>query len=243
MLTIGNFEIKAFVDSDGHLTLAVNSSDGSPMLEIDEDVALTDSEFAVRLTTESIEEKYAADEALDQAATNSVEAHAPEKLSQVDALVAQAEAAALFQATGDSKDAEEVARLSQISRVEIGPNGELLSRLNATYVTKIQSVHTGGGCMVDFLDLWDGRVLALSDEAICVFKSEDAFFEEPETPLHQMWIDSTHKYKLKTASSVRTGDGYTFTRQSDGSYTDGDMSWPNFDELYLSCEGDLTVAD
>lgn len=58
MLQIGNFEIKAVVDGDGHLTLWVKSTDGSPVIDIGEDVALSDNEFAVRLTTQEIERQY-----------------------------------------------------------------------------------------------------------------------------------------------------------------------------------------
>lgn len=57
-LKVGSFEILALVDADGHLTLAVKSTDGSPVMDIGEDVALSDDEFAVRLTSREIERQY-----------------------------------------------------------------------------------------------------------------------------------------------------------------------------------------
>lgn len=36
--------------------------------------------------------------------------------------------------------------------------------------------------------------------------------------------------------AVRSEDGYTFTRQDDGRYTDGDMTWSNFTEFRETCE-------
>jgi hypothetical protein len=61
MLTVGNFEIKATLDEDGHLTVWVASSDGSPVIDVGEDVAGTNEEFAVRLSTEAIEHRYIAE--------------------------------------------------------------------------------------------------------------------------------------------------------------------------------------
>jgi hypothetical protein len=46
------------------------------------------------------------------------------------------------------------------------------------YVTKVATVNTGGHCMVDFVHLWDGRVITLNDECLCVFKSPDAFWDD-----------------------------------------------------------------
>lgn len=60
MMKLGKFEINASVDEDGHLTLWVVSTDGSPVIDMGESVAASDSEFAVRLTTEEIERQYAA---------------------------------------------------------------------------------------------------------------------------------------------------------------------------------------
>jgi hypothetical protein len=55
---IGNFEINGSVDSDGHLTLWVKSTDGTAVIDFGEDVAESSQEFAVRLTTKSIEDKF-----------------------------------------------------------------------------------------------------------------------------------------------------------------------------------------
>lgn len=42
--------------------------------------------------------------------------------------------------------------------------------------------------------------------------------------------------------AVRTEDGYTFSRQEDGSYSDGDMSWPSFAEFKKTCEVEWTAV-
>lgn len=55
-MKLGNFEIQATLDADGHLTLFVNSTDGSKVIDIGEDIAASDNEFAVRLTTSAIED-------------------------------------------------------------------------------------------------------------------------------------------------------------------------------------------
>lgn len=44
------------VDDDGHLTVCANHADGSRPMDITDDVFDWDAEFAVRLTTEQIEE-------------------------------------------------------------------------------------------------------------------------------------------------------------------------------------------
>lgn len=54
---VGGYAVKARLDEDDHLTLFVSHSDGSPVLFIDEDIAAADSEFAVRLTTQEIEDQ------------------------------------------------------------------------------------------------------------------------------------------------------------------------------------------
>jgi len=45
----------------------------------------------------------------------------------------------------------------------------------------------------------------------------------------------------KHATSVRTSDGYTFTRLDDGSWTDGDLTWLTFDSVNCETGGDLEI--
>ena len=115
-------------------------------------------------------------------------------LTQVDALIEQAKAVANFQRTGLSRFADEIARLAKISKVEIGPHGELLPVLNATYVTDICTENAGGGSMVDFLTLKDSRVIGLNDESINVYSSKEAFYDGSVDPLHSIWIEPGYKY-------------------------------------------------
>lgn len=120
-----------------------------------------------------------------------------ESMSQVDALIAQAAAVARYQATGESEHADEAARLQKISRVEIGPHGELIQVLDATYVSHLCTENVGGGSMADLVFLTDGRVLALSDEAVGVYKSKDDFFaEEGNLAINSMWLKSPESSAL-----------------------------------------------
>jgi hypothetical protein len=165
-------------------------------------------------------------------------------MSQVDALVAQAAAIARFQDTGEAADAKEASRLAKISRVDIGPKGELLPMLDATYVSQLGTENTGGGCMVDFITLKDGRVLTLNDEAIGVFMSKDAFYDDNgDNALHFMYMEASYKYELRNSNVVRTNDGCTFKKQPDGSWIAGDKSVADFDALYEAYEGQLIKGD
>lgn len=47
--------------------------------------------------------------------------------------------------------------------------------MNTTYITKIETVNTGGGCMVDLLTLSDGRVIGINDECVALYESMDTF--------------------------------------------------------------------
>ncbi len=42
--------------------------------------------------------------------------------------------------------------------------------------------------------------------------------------------------------AVKTEDGFTFQRQPDGRYSDGDMSWPTFEEFKETCEVEWSVV-
>lgn len=48
------------------------------------------------------------------------------------------------------------------------------------FVTRVCTENTGGGCMVDFLELVDGRVLGVSDECIVLYPNEVAIHEGDE---------------------------------------------------------------
>lgn len=47
--------------------------------------------------------------------------------------------------------------------------------MNTTYITKIETVNTGGNCMVDLLTLSDGRVIGINDECVALYESMDTF--------------------------------------------------------------------
>ena len=47
-----------------------------------------------------------------------------------------------------------------------------------TYIKEMYTEGTGGGCMVDFIVLKFGKVLAISDEMVAVYNSEEDFWKE-----------------------------------------------------------------
>lgn len=57
------------------------------------------------------------------------------------------------------------------------PESESHTMINTVYIEKIESENTGGGCMVDFVILKDGRVLGINDEYVCLYASMDDFWE------------------------------------------------------------------
>ena len=48
------------------------------------------------------------------------------------------------------------------------------------FVKSIFTENTGGGCMVDFLELHTGQVVGLSDESIVLYPSQTSFYEGDE---------------------------------------------------------------
>jgi len=45
------------------------------------------------------------------------------------------------------------------------------------YIDRVFTENTGGGSMVDFVQLKDGRILALNDECVVLFESIDDFYD------------------------------------------------------------------
>lgn len=45
------------------------------------------------------------------------------------------------------------------------------------YIKSIETVNTGGGCMVDLIHLHDGRVIGLNDECCVLYASIIDFWE------------------------------------------------------------------
>lgn len=54
-LSLGNFKIDAAVDGDGHLTLIIKSADGTPPVDMEDDVGCGTGEVGYRFTTDRIE--------------------------------------------------------------------------------------------------------------------------------------------------------------------------------------------
>jgi hypothetical protein len=56
-----------------------------------------------------------------------------------------------------------------------------------TYIDQITCENAGGGSIVDFIHLWDGRVIALNDEYAVLYKSIDEFWDA--TPENRQTIE------------------------------------------------------
>ena len=45
--------------------------------------------------------------------------------------------------------------------------------MKTTYIKSVQTVNTGGGCMVDYVILADGHVIGLNDDCVVLYASMD----------------------------------------------------------------------
>ena len=45
------------------------------------------------------------------------------------------------------------------------------------YIKRVFTENTGGGSMVDFVELLDGQILGINDECVVRYESMDAFYE------------------------------------------------------------------
>lgn len=68
--------------------------------------------------------------------------------------------------------------------------------MDATYISKITTENTGGGCMVDFIYLSDGRVMTLNDECVCIFESVQDFYSEKNLAIAAAWIPRKQEKKF-----------------------------------------------
>ena len=53
--------------------------------------------------------------------------------------------------------------------------------MKTTYIQDVRTENTGGGCMVDFVTLTDGRVIAINDEMLCMYESEKHFWDSVDS--------------------------------------------------------------
>jgi alpha-N-acetylglucosamine transferase len=54
-IKVGDYKLIANVDSDGHLVLTIDHADGSEVIDTEADNACSDTQWATRFTTQSIE--------------------------------------------------------------------------------------------------------------------------------------------------------------------------------------------
>ena len=45
------------------------------------------------------------------------------------------------------------------------------------HISKVETVNTGGNCMVDLIHLKDGRILGISDDVVALYRSIEQFEE------------------------------------------------------------------
>ena len=48
--------------------------------------------------------------------------------------------------------------------------------MSGTYVKKVHTSDTGGGVMCDFIEMEDGTLLVISDDAVCLYQSMEDFY-------------------------------------------------------------------
>ena len=61
-------------------------------------------------------------------------------------------------------------------------------KMETTYIKKVWTENTGGGTMVDFVELSNGIILTITDESVEAHKGEPW---EDENPIASMLIPST----------------------------------------------------
>jgi hypothetical protein len=72
-----------------------------------------------------------------------------------------------------------------------------------TYIERTNTENTGGGSMVDFVILKDGRCIGISDEYLCVYPSYELFYECNSSDLPMLRFDPPlgQKKKFKVMAS------------------------------------------
>lgn len=72
-----------------------------------------------------------------------------------------------------------------------------------TYIERVNTEDTGGGSMVDFVILKDGRCIGISDECLVIYPSYDLFYECNTSDLPAITFDPPlgQKKKFKVMAS------------------------------------------
>lgn len=47
----------------------------------------------------------------------------------------------------------------------------IIQKENATFLKDIWTEQTGGGCMVDYIEMTNGKILAITDEVVCLHRN------------------------------------------------------------------------
>ena len=64
------------------------------------------------------------------------------------------------------------------------------------YIKKVDSMNTGGGCIVDFVHLRDGRVIGINDESLVVYRSMEEYTDGDDCE-HAYMFDNEPKYTMR----------------------------------------------
>lgn len=62
--------------------------------------------------------------------------------------------------------------------------------VNGKFIKKVWTENTGGGCMVDMIELEDGRVIGINEECVVLYESMDQFYEAGSEALPSFTIPS-----------------------------------------------------
>jgi hypothetical protein len=79
----------------------------------------------------------------------------------------------------------------------------------SSYLLRVETVNTGGGCMVDLLHMQDGRCVGLNDESIVVYRNAQDFHDnEDDRSVHSIWIASSipGNDAIKAVESLRSNE-------------------------------------
>lgn len=71
------------------------------------------------------------------------------------------------------------------------------------YITKVDSMNTGGHCMVDFVHLRDGRVIGIDDESLVIYRSMDEYTNGDDCE-HAYAFDVEPKYTMRFDKPITT---------------------------------------
>jgi hypothetical protein len=99
-------------------------------------------------------------------------------------------------------------------------------------ITQIEIENTGGGCMVDIITLWNGRVIVISDESIGVYPSKDDFYNDNEVGGDESKLISECWYGIPKPKPEPMFSAYWGVGYGEPKVESHALSWFNTDRGY-----------